>query len=328
MDDAMADTVRPPPPSASSTAPPATPQTGAVPGAGGALGPPQAGGLAPGAVPEPGKPPPSPERLKELQEDQAKARKELAGHFDVVDESVPKKDRLPNQVTKAEMEQYVQLYSNIRMGETNLKIDTSAIKDKDQQAAFQQNVMGDIGTMLETEAGRALVGDLAKGKGKDGKEHTTTISGSETPLDARAGATDPDKAGLRETTGTDMSVKYAPGQQVNLPPGSKNEWGPTVRSDVSLFHELTHALHGVNGTTQPGGLTEKEALDALQRGDMPTNPNLREEYATIGIGPFAGAPGTENAYRDERRTLAKNGSGLPGDGAPTMGNRDNYDIKK
>jgi len=108
---------------------------------------------------------------------------------------------LPNQISQAAFEKLATTFSDIRMGESNLKLDTTGM-DKTKAETFQKGAMEDIASILQTSAGRDLVAQLDAGIGKDGKEHTTSI-GDTAPRGAFAAATDPAGEALRQTTGTE-----------------------------------------------------------------------------------------------------------------------------
>jgi hypothetical protein len=257
----------------------------------------------------------SPEELRRL-EDQKKAQQELKGQFQIVPADFVG-PRLPNQVTQQEFEKLANNYSDIRTGNSNIKLDTAGM-DAKKEAEFREKTMKDFSSMLQTGSGRDLIDQLAHAQAKDGTARTTTIHGIANPLGAEAAASDPAKAADRGNgVGTNMTVNYAPGADVNVP-GAKDQWLP-VRSDVALFHEMTHALHGVSGTRKNDMVADKD----LQPGD-PKGRTKLEEYATVGLGPHANDAITENRYRNERRLLAGRVGARPGDELPGMGPRTNY----
>jgi hypothetical protein len=66
-------------------------------------------------------------------------------------------------------------------------------------------------------------------------------------------------------------------------------------SDVALYHELTHAYHMHLGDVATGAATPPVApIDAGTR---------NAEYQVTGLGAYAGASISENAYRRERTLL-------------------------
>lgn len=68
-------------------------------------------------------------------------------------------------------------------------------------------------------------------------------------------------------------------------------------SDTALFHEMVHAHHYTRGVRTDGTLA---AGDLGGGGHVDVGVN-KEEYATVGLGAYAGNPLTENAYRAEMR---------------------------
>lgn len=262
-------------------------------------------------------------RMLELLEDRKKAQAELKDRFQVMTPEQLKllgDKALPNQVSQADFEKLATTYSDIRMGESNLKLDTAGM-DPTKADEFKKGSMNDIASLLQTGSGRELISQLDEGIGKDGKEHTTSI-GSVPARAAFAGASDPAKEDLRQTTGTDMEAKYQPGASATIGDPKKEPWYPQ-RSDVTLMHELTHALHGVKGTTQEFTPPPIQQVIDHKINDMPT-PTLNEEWATVGLGQFANDPITENKYREERRKLAGQVGARPGDEGPHMVRREHY----
>jgi len=254
--------------------------------------------------------------------DRRRAQTELAGRFQIVpaDFIGP---RLPNQVTQAEFEHLANNYSDIRTGHSNIHLDSAGMNPA-QAAAFQSGAMTDIASMLQTSAGRSLVDQLSTAHAADGTARTTTIRGIANPLGSNAAALDPARAADRGNgVGTNMVVSYAPGRDAVVP-GAGNPWLP-IRSDVALLHEMTHALHGVQGQRLGSPVAAADA----QPGDQAAARAGRitqEEYATVGLGRFAPGPGgvSENAYRAERRMLAGRAGARAGDELPSMQARTNY----
>jgi hypothetical protein len=266
----------------------------------------------------------SPEELARIA-DRKQAQADLAPLFDVVSGD-HEGELLPNQVTQAEYEKLCNNYSDIRTGNSNLKIDAGK-REGEEAEAFRNLILGDIQSIMQTAAGRELVERLATAADPGGEAHTTTILGAESPGMARAGPAtrnESTKHWLQNGIGTSMNVRYAPGEDVTRE-GAVNPWFP-MRSDVVLFHELVHAMHGVEGDMAPGLVEEKEAApgDEVLPGGVRIE---REEYATVGLGDFTGDPRyavNENAYRGERRALAGQRGERAGDDSWAMERRTSY----
>jgi hypothetical protein len=78
--------------------------------------------------------------------------------------------------------------------------------------------------------------------------------------------------------------------------------GKMAGPDTTLFHELTHARHAAQGNLRTAPLTAGDV--GAGHSDIGVNS---EEYATVGLGAFAGDAVTENAYRRERREVVGGG---------------------
>jgi hypothetical protein len=260
--------------------------------------------------------------------DRARTQEELREKFDVVPDDF-EGERLPHQVTQAEYEQLCNNFSDIRTGNSQIKMSNRLYQgDEDwgtpeSVETHRERTLDDVMYLLQTSSGRELINELATATDKDGNPLTTTIDWTTNAGDAKAEATDPEKRELRDNgVGTDMTIRYAPNRSVKVDDADADPWAQNARSDVLLFHELAHALHGVKGERQG----QPVPTDELAPNDFP-GISL-EEYATMGIGRFAGDPRfalNENAYRRERRALA----GLPGieragDGDWAMERRTSY----
>ena len=207
--------------------------------------------------------------------DRQSAQRELASRFDIVGDDF-KGNKLPNQLTQEEFQQVARTWSDVRLGRSDLQLDAGMTDE--QRAA----TMGDLGNILQTESGRALITDLAHtANPTSGQHHTTTLSATTNPLDI--GASGFQNPGAINGQGTSSEVSYAPGQDVNIP-GSTDAWNP-YRSDVAVFHELVHARHNKMGTN----------LRTAEGEDM-----------AAGTGAHTGDAITENAYRRERRLMGEN----------------------
>jgi hypothetical protein len=330
----------PAPASGSGSGAPAT----TVPGGGGMLGapgspslkqPPEPMPTAPNIGPAPamGAVPGGAAPLDQKAADEYAAdRDKLLKQFDMVPPGTDPSKRGPNQLTPEEFEQYALLYSNIRSGKTALQVDTAAIEGEKAKQEFLSKTMDDMAKILQTSNGRELLQTLAAGRvDENGEVHTTKISGtagndpskSDAKPDLNPGAAaKPNQSRFDPTKGSDMRVEYAPGEELKPKEG---EGLDPMRSDVVLFHELAHALHGVSGTTKAGwdkGTTDGSL--AASNNEQP-RAELAEEYATVGLGSSSGNRMTENAYRAERQKLGATGQGLDSD--QDMAFRTRYGLK-
>lgn len=275
--------------------------------------------------------------------DRARAARELQSKFSVVDDDF-QGERLPNQVSAAEYETIVRQYSDIRLGRSDLKIDTSKAADPTQ---YKADMMDDIGDIMQTAAGRQLIGQLGNNQMIDASgtavHRTTTLqphfkngvldySNAFESGDSSAGVGSPSAPGVAGVGG-DTTIDYNPNHDIV-------GGGGTYRSDVVLFHEMVHALHDTRGTTDTSmvGATDNVQRD-LMRGNVPgainelVNPDpriagdvaagiARYEHQAVGLGVHSDDPLTENRYRAERNRVAQSGKGLSGD--LLMEQRDRY----
>ncbi len=232
--------------------------------------------------------------------DRQDAQRDLASRFDVggLGAGVGEGDQ-QNDVTSEEFQEIAKLYSDIRRGKTSLKVDGGGMDgdwnekglDAKESKQFQERTMEDIGDLLQTTSGRGLVGELAKNK------ETTTIAKS---MNA-AGRADTDNASAIPFSYDDGSkeayVKYVAGEGHR--PGDGDH-----RSDVTLFHELTHAYTMLNGTVAPIEATVQDAG---------TDHGVElMEYQAAGLGAYAGNQYSENAYRRDRASLTTGNRTLGG----------------
>lgn len=245
--------------------------------------------------------------------DRYAASEELASRFDIVADDY-QGPRAGNQVTQAEYDRIVREYSEIRLGRTDLQIDTSGLSEADA-AAFRDGTMSDIADIMQTESGRGLIGSLAHapGHGPFGLLDTTTTISRRNGADGNA---DPSNATGGGTFGESGFVNYVPG--TDTAPASAN-----IRSDVTLYHELVHAHHAVYNTWNGNTVT-------AATGGTPTDvaSGIREaEYQAAGLGQYANDAFTENRYRGERRLIGATGVGARSSGSETdanMSRRDTY----
>lgn len=223
--------------------------------------------------------------------DRQNAKIELANRFDIVPDGFfgPLQ---PNQVTQSEFDRVATLYSDIRLGNTDLSFN-SKTRDFDE---FKSRAMGDIATILTTSQGRDLLDQLAYGEGGDGTHHRVSIGGVGNPenikTDVMGGK---DRAAMYDGRGAASSIFYPAGKTIDMArmdPTYENADFRHNTSDTVLFHEMLHALHIKNGTAAAGVVDEDHAVQAGDAGA------LTEEYETVGLSGKNAL--TENGYRSER----------------------------
>jgi hypothetical protein len=250
--------------------------------------------------------------------DRQDAQRDLAGKFDIrsADERAAMTgDVAGNVVTPEQFQEIARTYSDIRRDKTDIQIDTSNLTDKDEATAFRSNVMGDIGNLLQTDVGRDLVGKLANQKDdRKTRIEQRMLYGEADNMGASGGGDPKATTGSAvDNKGMDAQVKYMPGDDGGVQVGSSQKWMP-MRSDITLFHELTHAYHATLGTFDDAELGKKELVHKKDDGAK------RDEYKAVGLGAHAKDSLTENAYRAER---VKIGEGV---GARTTGGVADKDI--
>lgn len=256
--------------------------------------------------------------------DRLRAGVELAGRFEIADDDAAG-ERAPNQVTAAEYGDITKTYSDIRLGRSDLQIDGLDAADAE---SYKAGVMSDIADVMQTRNGRSLISQLADNEQRDDcgrpTRRTTTImpnvddelkpvndnavttgwggQGVNTPADGAAGI------------GSNAEVEINPTEIVT-------KYGRRYRSDVALAHELKHAYDFSRGTQDRAKVDPlDEAIAAAARFDvagafekaMRPSPAVRHdvqrqvyrsEHQAAGLGLYADAPLTENAYRRERRQI-------------------------
>jgi NleD-like pathogen effector protein (putative zinc metallopeptidase) len=263
--------------------------------------------------------------------DRQAAQRELRSRFNIVPDNFVG-PRLPNQLTEAEFEQQAHTFSDIRMNRSDIHFDAST------NQAYRDGAMGDMANLMQTPAGRQLLGTLSNNTAGerdaagnpvhhsttlrpylDASGHPDTTNSDEMPVDASGNnvmGTPSGDARTTNGTGNNTVVRYNPGVNVQ-PPGATDAWWP-ARSDVIMMHEMTHAYTDTQGTTDNTPVQTTDGPGSTQSQPM------RYEHQAAGLGLYANSPVSENAYRDQRALLgAAGGPGVqPGDVG--MAHRDFY----
>ncbi len=187
-------------------------------------------------------------------------------------------------------------YDHIASGQSQVQFDTSNfLTGKDPVAdpegylkavqdaeAFRQKYLGDMRELVKTGPGLELLATLDAAKNK------TTIKQSTGP---RNTTTDDDHAkamllpdGTRNA-GTGATVAMNTSLTTYAKPGQAEEPWMTERDKYGFYHELVHAYHDGRGDAAPGKhVSNGRPLDTL-------------EFQTMGLGPYAAEPISDNAIR-------------------------------
>jgi hypothetical protein len=252
--------------------------------------------------------------------DRQAAQRELATQFDIIDPADlvsgvgGPATHAGNQVTPEEFQRIAKTYSDIRLGRTDLQLDTAGMTPEDA-ARFRAETMRDIGNLLQTDSGRGLL-DAVAYQPLDHKTnihlHTDPATGARDNSNAGGGNEAGAAAGSwADGIGTTAQVTYVPGDDGGIAKGSQSNAFPKMRSDVTLFHEMVHAYDAAYGIMDQTQLT---ATDAVTSSDVGL---WGMEYQAAGLGAWAGDRLTENAYRAERRAIGATDVGERTTGGPT-----------
>jgi hypothetical protein len=228
-------------------------------------------------------------------------------------------ERRPNQLTQAEFDKLAKLYDDIKSGKTDIKF---GAKDSAADPKFRDNVMNDLGTIMQTAAGRDMIAKMAANP--NGNSVTFLMhrdaQGNPDTTNAYADAADPrNRSRWGDGKGVDAVMAYVPGKGVVIPGGSA-PWLP-LRVDVVLFHEMVHAYHMTHGT-----MDDSLVRPGKNTANIDVQSGIRNsEYQAVGLGTYSNAALSENRYRKERNGIA----GHPGEvgGDKTMKQRDTYVIQ-
>jgi NleD-like pathogen effector protein (putative zinc metallopeptidase) len=253
--------------------------------------------------------------------DHEKAKHELADKFEIVGDDF-KGEKHSNTVSEDEYRKVAATYSDIRQDKADLKINPDFFFPE-QRADAKNKAMDDIGTMMQTAEGRAVVERLANNTaagdvGPDGQplHHTTTLMlanyDEDNPhADGKERRRNPD--GSYTTKGTNSELDYSAGHTLNTPKPTEEKWAHQERSDVTLFHEMVHAVHQTDGSYDADVMADSEKI----KSDAGKIDLRRDEYKSVGLNGMSnttdGVVTTENAYREARNHISK-GAQKAGDG--------------
>jgi hypothetical protein len=181
---------------------------------------------------------------------------------------------------------------------------------------IKMETVKDLVTIAQTQVGRGLLRDIARTSLETRKKKVTIVAYQQyKPPDAG------DEPARHYVNYTSQYFKDRDVQERKLGGAvakaetlaADNPWQENSRTDITLFHELVHARHYQQGTLIPSErlVSETEATaDVDKPYEKADAPNGRagvrlEEYATVGLGAYAGDALTENKYREERRALGE-----------------------
>jgi hypothetical protein len=213
--------------------------------------------------------------------DRQDAKRDLAPYFAIEPDDF-QGPRNHNEVTRAELDEMARTYSDIRLGRGDLTINTSQIEDPDAADAYREEVMGDIGHIMRSTAGREQIEFLGH---SPAMEHTTIR-----PSVYREGehAGELASVGRYEDMGPDDN-------RITFSNSDAREDVPDGAGFLMLAHEMEHAHQHIMGTHAEG--------EYGVPGDDPFTMN--QERATVGLThsdaahPSSMYSATENRIRFE-----------------------------
>lgn len=184
-----------------------------------------------------------------------------------------------NMVTPEQYEKVVKLMADIELGRTNIVLETHGMDTLGKRDAMR----GDLADIMQTDSGRALLGELAHRK--DG--HHTFINGGRKDA-GKAKAWELDEA-------TVSTAEYAAGK-------NSHHDQAELRSDVILYHELVHSLDHLNHTIDRRPITKGDPAD--KKGKVGNS-----EYHATGLGDHYFSRFSEGRYTEERQRIGKRNRG-------------------
>jgi hypothetical protein len=153
-------------------------------------------------------------------------------------------DLAPDQITKGAATVLVGgpqfQYEVKRLADGRVQVGNNIFINADPaRPNFQSETLAAMGVMSTTPSGQALLSSIDGAKNSVDISYYNEMNGSTSYADPGA-TTDP-------TRGSNASVKWNPDYQSNNPLDPSNP----SSADSTLFHEMNHANHGVNGVRDP-----------------------------------------------------------------------------
>jgi hypothetical protein len=243
--------------------------------------------------------------------DRQEAQRELAGNFQIIDPANPPAKHAGNQITQEEFEKTAKLYSDIRLDRTNMHFDLdhgpSPLADDKSQDKYKRDFMGNVGRILQTEDGRQLIDGVAHNE----KGYNVEIQNQR---DLNNQSAEPNSlTDAANHTGTGSTVMVDPSRDGTV--GEATDPWHKERSDVTLFHELTHTYHQLRGDEDHSGEVgpglNGSTRDQDNYGGIPNDQrqDVSWEQQAVGIGNHAGESINENSYRRQRAEIGASGTG-------------------
>lgn len=192
--------------------------------------------------------------------------KMIEGSHNVIIGGAPTSVAPPSIREKAEIEKAKQEVERVKTGESNIKLVSSQ-----SDPAFKIKTIAALSELASTPTGARLINELAQA-GKvieieDARDHGQ-VGNSETFI------------------GSNVIIRFNPDRK-KLDGENWQQRPPSI----GLGHELIHAYHDLNGTTDNGDRDYYDLTTGAKRND----PGY--EVQAVGLGPYMNDPLTENNVR-------------------------------
>lgn len=243
-------------------------------------------------------------------EERMKAREELSAKLQVGEGEGLVDGKA--MVSQEQFDKMLDTYESIKNGTSNIQISGVGMSDEDAEK-FKAKVLDNMTTMMQTDAGRELLDELANQEHLKPEDREDIVISDGTKSYFDHGIDGNQLAGNRcvarnehdgeDGTGTGSAVFFTGNDRVLKNPDGTDMHMP---SDAVLFHELVHARHNLNGTMDHSkvdpadGNTQWKCTDLID-GHRGVD---RDEHQAAGLGYYADDYLTENTYRSQQRDLA------------------------